>query len=1265
MNARSSFGWSKVFSILTLLIAALADNGQAEEAEWIWSSSHSKTNVPRTACYFRKAFSLSKPEKGQIAIVADDEYELYINGRRVGSGNNSKKLTSYDVTRFLSSGRNTIAVKVTNTSGKTAALAARVQVKQQQAEWVTYSTDMTWRTNLRPLPLWNTTVYNDRRWPSSQSFGLLGETAPWDRKEAVAKSAVHRSERFRISEEFQVERLIGGKETGSLIAMSFNEFGHAIVSKEGGPLLLLYDANRDGRLDKARVYCDKVKNCQGILCLNGDVFVTAEGDEGQALYRLQDTDRDGTLETVKAIVKFKTESQEHGAHGLVLGPDGLIYVVVGNHATIVGDFDETSPHRNYYEGDLLRPKYEDPGGHAVGIKVPGGTIIRTDISGKAVQLVAGGLRNAYDLAFNREGEMFVHDSDMESDDGSTWYRPTSLFHVTPGAEFGWRSGWSKWADHYVDVRPPLIETGRGSPTGAVVYDHYMFPQRFHNAMFLADWSEGRILAVRMKRQGASYVANSEVFLEGSPLNVTDLEVGPDGALYFITGGRGTNGGMYRVKWRGEVPDTILNLGSGVAAVIRQPQLHSAWARQQIARIKSKLGDDWEKMLIGVARSDENPWYYRTRALDVLQLYGPAPSADVLTTLAESKNESVRAKAADLMGLNSDEATKLPLFKLLNDSERIVRRKACEALLRAGHEVPVKALIRSLASDDRAEAWAARRLLERLPGDSWKDLMLKSDDHRIFIQGALALMISQPSRENAYDVLEQTSKLLTKFVSDRDFVDLLRVIEVTLQRSDLKVEVLKTLRSQLADEFPSSNSTMNRELAKILVYLQSEETLKRFLTYLDSSMPIKERVHVALMLRYLKKGWTGEQRLKLLRFYETASQQKGGGSYSLYVMHVSRDFARTLDAKDAKAILADGSKFPNAVLAALGKLPPKLDKTMLKNIKKIDTEIHGKDDDEYKRLRVGIVAILARSGDDESMKYLRRIWSLDPERRPTVAMGLAQQPKGANWPYLVRSLRIVEGIPAREVLRKLHTVGQRPQASKYYRDVILCGLKLKDKGADDAVKLLEHWTGEAAGPEDGDWSAKLKAWQAWYAAEYPNEPAAELPKLTKGKWNFDELLEYIESDDGLKGSKQAGRQLFVKAQCAKCHRLGEMGEAIGPNLSNLKKRFMRKEVLESILYPSHVISDQYVSKLILTKSGKTYKGMVAAGRQGQRIVLQADGQKIRLDEDEIVETRTSKISSMPEGLLDTLTQEQIADLFAFLDVMPQRNIASGKKTTTKR
>ena len=57
----------------------------------------------------------------------------------------------------------------------------------------------------------------------------------------------------------------------------------------------------------------------------------------------------------------------------------------------------------------------------------------------------------------------------------------------------------------------------------------------------------------MKPSGGSYKANSEVFLEGNPLNVTDVDVGPDGCLYFVTGGRGTSGGLHRVKWKGKVP----------------------------------------------------------------------------------------------------------------------------------------------------------------------------------------------------------------------------------------------------------------------------------------------------------------------------------------------------------------------------------------------------------------------------------------------------------------------------------------------------------------------------------------------------------------------------------------------------------------------------------------------------------------------------------------------------------------------------------------
>ena len=157
--------------------------------------------------------------------------------------------------------------------------------------------------------------------------------------------------------------------------------------------------------------------------------------------------------------------------------------------------EASSPYHHFYEGDLLQPRYEDASGHAVGIKAPGGSILRTDTSATAVELVAGGLQNPYDLAFNRDGELFTADSDMEWDLGMTWYRPTRVNHVVPGAEFGWRSGWAKWPDYYYDSLPPMVEMGRGSPAGLEVYDHYMLsaplPQRAVRLRLVARPDPGR------------------------------------------------------------------------------------------------------------------------------------------------------------------------------------------------------------------------------------------------------------------------------------------------------------------------------------------------------------------------------------------------------------------------------------------------------------------------------------------------------------------------------------------------------------------------------------------------------------------------------------------------------------------------------------------------------------------------------------------------------------------------------------------------------
>ncbi|MHB9062548.1 MAG: HEAT repeat domain-containing protein [Pirellulaceae bacterium] len=1236
---------------------APALQGRAAEADWIWSPEHAKGEVPEVACYFRKTFTAQAPLRVQATIAADDEYELFVNGQKVGVGESFRTLDEYNITEHIQAGKNVIAVKVTNRRGSTAALVARILLREQEGGWITYSSDATWRTSLQPLAFWNGTLYNDRIWEAAQTFGKLGETAPWDQEEEVAGADLHHSGRFHISKEFEVQRVLDGEATGSLIAMAFNEFGHILVSREGAGLLLAVDRDEDDVVDELRVYCDLVKNVQGILPLNGNVYVTGEGPEGNGLYCLSDLDRDGNLETARLLFIFDGEMGEHTAHGLTLGPDGLIYVVLGNHTSPGKEFDPASPHRGYYEGDLVGPRYEDPGGHAVGRKAPGGMIIRTDLSGDVVQLVAGGLRNVYDLAFSADGELFIHDSDMESDIGTTWYRPTRVCHVLPGGEYGWRSGWANWPDYYVDLLPEIADTGRSSPTGAVFYSHVMFPERYRNTLFLGDWSEGRILVAQLKRNGASYTASVDTFLSGQPLNVTDLEIGPDGWLYFVTGGRGTGGGIYRVIWKGPIPETAADLGTGIAPAIRQPQPQSAWGRQQVAQVRQKLGDDWGPMLLGVARSTANPSLYRTRALELMQLYGPPPSNSLLLELANDKNEMVRAKAAELMGLYATDETRERLLDLFEDSDRLVRRRALEAMVRAQQQAPPDTILPLLISDDRFEVWAARRLLELSPPELWRDNVLKSPHHRLFIQGALALLIAHPTPENAFVVLERASQLMTEFVSDRDFLDMLRVMQVAILQGQIAPERLTTLRLQLAEEFPAGDSLMNRELIRLLVYLQESSIMDRYFEYLHSDAPRPDKVHVALYLRFLTAGWTADRKEQYFRLLTEAKRWEGGSGYPLYLGNVARDVARQLTPEESVHVLQRGAEWPDAALGALYKLPAQLTDDLREALIQLDLQIDARVDTASRQLMVGIVAVLARSGDPASMAYLRTIWDRNPERREPVAMGLAQAPEGENWSYLVRSLAILENHTAREVLRRLTAVAQTSDDPEQIRQIVLCGLRMKENGAADAIALLEHWTGERCGMASENWEPKIAAWQEWFAQSFPDLPAATLPiDAQDSKWKYEELLEFITGADGYAGDPAKGSLAFQKATCDKCHRYGDRGEAMGPDLTSLTKRFTRKEVLQSILYPSHVISSQYASHNLLLIDGRQILGIVAPGGEGEKVVLTSDGEKLPVAEQEIDEITPSKTSSMPDGLLKELTLEEIADLFAYVSVDPPQMVA---------
>jgi putative heme-binding domain-containing protein len=1321
MQNKQAFSLSRmavfVLTLAAIGVCSLTDKAVGQGADLIWSPRHQAENVPVTDCYFRKKFTLINPEKAEIFVTADDAFELYINGQLVQRGTDSNSVFEVEVAEFLKPGVNLVALKVENFHGNSAGVAARLRVKERnETRWRSLKTDDSWKTRIDEVASWKSSGYNDIGWlsanivksdfltrdniiqptvqanvastqvdPSAPPAPPVRQTTPARQaniqtqpasqlpstvkneqpQNPVASSTSSQRQtqdssqaQYQLDSEFRMQQLLSDEQTGSIIAIAFNEFGNLIFSKEGGPLMIANLTLPQNDPERVQVLCDHVTSCQGILPLNGDIYVTGDGPDGVALYRLGGKNLTGQLSVKTTILKFKGDLGEHGPHGLRLGPDGMIYCVIGNGSRVEYDVEKTSPFQYHYEGDLVK-RYEDPGGHAAGVRGQGGTIIRTNLDGSKVETVAGGIRNAYDLVFDQWGDLFIHDSDMESDMGMTWYRPTMVSHVVDGADMGWRSGWAKFPEYFADTVPAAARTGRGSPTGAVCYQHLQFPSRYHNAMFFADWSEGRILAAVPQQKGSTTTFKTEVFLSGKPLNVTDLVVGEDGAIYFSTGGRGTSGGLYRIFWGGDVPESLFNFENDLARVIRHPQPDSAWARQNIAKLQNKLVTTWKADIQGIAKETRNKPAFRTRALDIMVVYGPFPTLELLNELSKDQDAQVRAKVASICGLKT--GFQSTLESMINDSSPRVRRRVCEAYLRLGEEPNAADLLTILRSTDRFETVAARRLLQRIPASQWIEDVLSTDDKRIFINGSLAVLAAQPTLERSYEILARTSELMDEFVTDADFVDMLRVIQVALIQGKVDPQSVPAFADRIQREFPSASGILNRELSRILAYLKAGELDGRIAEYFKTTTDSNEdKVHVAMFLQTIGKQLSDSARIAVINQLEEAKSYGGGGSYKLYLTKAIREVSETMTASQVPTFLENGDRWPTAVISAFYRMPTSLDADQIQSVIELDKRLQERADDvATKQARMGVIAVLAQSGEEPAMEYLRTMWQAESDRRADIAIGLAQQPGGKNWPYLVSSLPVLDDMTSVEVLTKLTQVDLRPKTASFYQQVLKLGYRLENDGAIRAAQLLEHWSGESPDVVTGSWKATLNYWKRWYETKYPEGPAIEIPNAQKvGRYSVSQVSSYM-NDPQTKGDAERGHLLFTKAQCANCHRFGAFGDSTGPDLTSIASRFSRREIIEAVVNPSKVISDQYKSQTVLTEDGQQFSGMLVRESAGYT-VLQSDGNKVQIADSDVNEIKEDSTSSMPEGLLDNLDESEIRDLFAYIYSSNPDRFASEKE-----
>jgi putative heme-binding domain-containing protein len=257
-------------------------------------------------------------------------------------------------------------------------------------------------------------------------------------------------------------------------------------------------------------------------------------------------------------------------------------------------------------------------------------------------------------------------------------------------------------------------------------------------------------------------------------------------------------------------------------------------------------------------------------------------------------------------------------------------------------------------------------------------------------------------------------------------------------------------------------------------------------------------------------------------------------------------------------------------------------------------------------------------------------------RDAVVRGLARRPEAADRPKFLVGLASLNPEVVRlsaAALAKFDPLEEVPELVAAVK--ALRRLAPEDKTANAAVvALLRKRTGQK-------FDADAKAWTEWVSKNHRD--AAPALAVTYGldaaEWNKRELG--IPWD---KGDAARGREVFAKASCAACH---DGSRGLGPSLLGVGKRFGRDDLIVAVVQPNRDVSARYRATRITTTDDKVYVGMLVYEAQDGIILQTGIDTSVRVAGADIASKRPVEASLMPAGLLDKLTDAEVADLFAYL------------------
>ena len=977
--------------------------------------------------------------------------------------------------------------------------------------------------------------------------------------------------KFSTPPGFAVERINPADKKDSYVVITFDSQGRLVVSKENDNPRYLLDANGDGIYETEKVISDQVRNCQG-LWFDGPVMYGAcmpplpppapgaapapaqgqgRGNAGPqqmaSIFKLTDANGDDVTEKVEIFGRINGRIEEHGIHALRRGPDGQLTLMSGNFAVVANeDLDESSPVLKDKNVQFLPHIQNWNESTREGIH---SGVYRWDPAQKKFVILFGGNRNAYDYAYNLSSEAFAFDSDMEWDIGMPWYRDVRTVHGIPNGNYGYRANSGKYPEYYLDSLPPVRDIGRGSPVGVETYQSYAYPRDYFDNLLEADWSRGRLLYTALTPKGATFTARTDraEFVHGEPLNITDVEVGPDGLVYFTTGGRNTEGGVWRVRYTGAAPARPDM--TGLLAVTRQAQPLSSFGWAAIEKVKATMGATFGPELEKLARNTAGSADDRARALYEMQRHGPAPSASLLGALVTDRAPAVRAAVMFVTGVQGEAAAKIAGAGL-KDADPVVRRRAAEALVRMGQSptkpslAPVADIYALLNDTDRFVRWAGRIAIEQTARAEWKDRVMAETNPFGAIEGMLALVRTAPAGESLTPITtKQFAMLKQTNLTPENKLRLFRAFQYTAAETPtgLSAPQREQLHGLIANQFPSTDERMNRELALMLAYAGQPQAIEKILAAFpagNENQPLQ--LHYLYALRTLKQGWTPTQKAQLAEIMGRAAKWRGGAQFANF-LNAYFDQISAIFVTDAEKQLLY-SKAPD-----FAPLSPE-----------------------------EVAAMAARAGGPGRGGAGAAGAPPAAAAAPTAGAAAAPAPAGAAAAAPAAGARAGGG-------------GGRGNTSAI--------------GARTAGRVL-----------------------------------------SKGEI-FDEV---IYTPRAAAPNVEAGKTLF-EANCASCHKVGVVGNDHGVpalNLTAMAPKTARRDLLESVMFPSRKVAAGSEASLITRNDGTTVTGLIVKDDASGLTVLLADG-KTTVVAKPVRSNVKQKTSIMVDALTDAMSQANLTNLLAFM------------------